>query len=205
MEMYYPELRMAQAELLLRKIGGMEGMEKILSNELIITHPANLDVERRPEVLASLLELEGDPIEVPTVDCFHVGSNFRMNDDGEVPIFRRNDKFNIHLLHKVEEKVKKKALKQQRLTQRLLNAPILDALGGRDKAEVKLAHVFEFLRKTANWRCGYLFHVTDADDQLWSLFAGTKGTSRKWNLYANSIREYVENGPGTIVVSPADS
>jgi len=202
--MKYGEFNMGHAEALLNKIGGMEGMNKLLSGELVVTDPANLATKPQlrkstsTKVLADLLELTGEPIQLPVSDCFVARDKFREDRNGELPISYLGDNFKANFLDKVEERVEKTTLKRRKLLKSLPDALILDALGGHDKAEVKLAHVFEFL-KMADRNHWFIFYVRDAKGILWAVRAGWGG--RGWVVRADSV-----SGPhrwlvGDVVVS----
>ena len=198
-------IEFGQMNAVVKKLGGKEGVERFLRGELVVTDPANLTAKPRlrsstsKKVLADLLELEGDPIRLPAVDRFVARDKFVVDRNGELPISYLGHNFKANFLGKTEEKVKKATLKRRKLLKSSLDAPILDALGGEKKAEVALAHAFEFL-KTADRDRWYIFYVRDANGNLWAVRA--YWDDRGWDVSAYSVSCPDGWDDGYRVVSP---
>ncbi|CAN5715693.1 hypothetical protein BH11PAT2_BH11PAT2_09160 [soil metagenome] len=187
--MKYGELTFGQTEALLNKVGGMDGLKKVLSGEWIVGEPAKV-LKRAAtvskKVLAGLLELVGEPTWVPTIDRFVARDKFVVNRDGELPISYLGDNFTNNFLGLVEENVKTTKLKQRKLLKGSVDGPILSALGGESKAKVALAHVFEFLQ-TADRNLWYIFYVADVNGVVWAVGAGWD--DRGWRVGAIAVAD----------------
>ena len=143
--MKYCEVNFGQTEALLNKIGGVDGMHKILSGQWIVGEPAKVAKAKSgasPKVLAGLLELTDEPVKMSATPSFVARDKFVVNRQGELPISYLGDNFKTNLLDIVEENVKAMTVKRRKLLKSSVDAPIIAALGGAEKAKIALAHVY---------------------------------------------------------------
>lgn len=199
--MKYGEFNMGQAEALLNKIGGMNGMNKVLSGEWIVGEPskfAKAKAGASTKILEGLLELQGEPMKVPGIVNFVACDKFVVDRNGELPISYLGDNFRNNFLDVVEKVVKTATLKQRKLLKRSVDEPILSALGGTRKAQVALGNVFEFL-KTADRSKVYIFYVADAKGVVWAVIAYWDDGG--WDVGARSVADPDEWDAGRVVVS----
>jgi len=185
---------------LVKKVGGEDAVRRILRGELIVGEPKNVTALKRTtsqKVLAGLLELVGEPLKLGAVKSFKV-EKFRIDRNGELPISYIGDDLKTHVLKVLGSEIDAKpiTLKQRKLLKMSVDGPILDALGGHDKARISLAHAFEFL-KTADKTKWYLFYIEGTD---WVLSAVWNVDG--WNLEAYSVTSPLEWSGGAVVVSP---
>lgn len=199
--MKYGELTLGQTEALMNKVGGMDGLKKVLSGEWIVGEPGKVGkraagVSRK--VPADLLLLVGEPIPVPATECFIARDKFVIDRNGELPISYLGDNFKDNFLDVIEGDVKAADLKQRKLLKRSIDGPILSALGGQGKAKVALAHVFEFL-KVADRSQWFIFYVEDAKGTVGAV--GAYWSDRGWRVSAHSVEDTREWRGGLRVVS----
>jgi hypothetical protein len=171
--MKYGEANLGQIEALLNKVGGMDGLQKVLSGEWIVGEPAKVlkrTASASKKVLAGLLELYGEPVKVSAVERFVARDKFVIDRNGELPISWLGDNFKTNFLDVVEDNAKAATLKQRKLLKRSVDGPILSALGGVEKAKIALANVFDFL-KTADRTKWFIFYVADAKGTVWAVSA----------------------------------
>ena len=103
--------------------------------------------------------------------------------------------FKAHFLDKVEENVGDANVAVQCLEQSSLDAPILAELG--ERAEIKLAHLFNLLTKQSNGQEGTLLvngyaniaYIRDAEGTLWAVDAGWDSGSGDWYVEAYSVED----------------
>lgn len=175
-----------------------------LSNPDAVLAALGLPVKKsrptRRKVLAGLLELTGEPTKVPANDEFVARDKFREDTRGELPIAWLGSNFKTNFLDVVEKKVKGATLKQRKLLSSSLDSPIISALGGEEKAEVSLSHVYDFL-KTADRKVWYIFYVRDAKGILWAVSAGWDSGHDGWRIGADSVTDPDEWNAGSRVVS----
>lgn len=183
--MKYGDLSFGQAEALMNKIGGMDGLRKVLSGEWIVGVPGGVPGgEPVAEATKNLLELDGQPVRVPASERFVARDKFRIDRDGELPISLIGEDFIAHFLDLVETDVAATTLKQCVLVEGTIDAPIFHALGGEENAKVPLAHVFAFL-KVADRSKWYFFYVADSAGQLWAV--DTYWRDGGWDIEAYSV------------------
>ncbi|MEE4452183.1 hypothetical protein [Novosphingobium resinovorum] len=168
-----------QVEALMHKIGGREGLEKLLAGEWTLCKPA--DPAAR---VADLLDVVGDPLEAPAVERFVARDRFVAEAAGELPIRYVGEDFTAHFLGVVEEAVPAARLSQYELVKSSIDGPIFAALGGEGEARIALAHLYAFL-KTADRTRWFFFYVADAAGKLWAVDAYWR--EHGWDLEAYSV------------------
>ena len=173
-----------------------------LSNPEMVLALLGLPVKKsrstRHKVLAGLLELDGDPANFAAVERFVAREKLVVDINGELPISYLGDNLKANFLDLVEEGVKPMTLKQRKLLKASVDRPIISALGGEKKAEVAMAHAFEFL-KTADRNRWYIFYVRDAKGTLWAVCA--RWDDDGWRVGASPVTYPVEWIDGYRVVS----
>ncbi|MCX6760056.1 MAG: hypothetical protein NTW46_01795, partial [Candidatus Nealsonbacteria bacterium] len=133
--MKYGELNLGQVEAIVNKLGGMEGVQRFLRGELTLKEP---DLLKQVETVA-----------VKGAERFVAKDHLK-----EANVGWTSDNFQKLFLDKVEESVKDAAIAVHRLERDSLDAPILAELGNR--AETKLAYLFELLEKQSKGEKGTL-------------------------------------------------
>jgi len=187
------------------KLGGEEGVDRLLAGELIITERGNLATpaksvkKRSPRPAPSdLFEQIGEPVSVPSSDRFVARDKFVVDRNGELPISWLSDNFQTNFLDLVEENVPAVSLKQRKLKKRSLDGPIISALRGKKRARVALAHAFNFL-KVADRSRWYIFYILDSKGVLWAVRACWSDDG--WYVHAYSVEDPREWLAGNHVVS----
>jgi len=189
-------LTAGQLNAIVKKLGGEKGAMRFLAGELIVTENPKVGASRT--IIAKLLEEVGQPVDLPAIERFVARQKFVVDQSGELPISYLGDNFRANFLDVVEENVKAAALKQRKLLKRLVDKPILSALGGEEKARVALAHVFDYL-KTADRNLWFIFYVKDAKGVLWAVSAYWRGVG--WSVGAFAVSDPDAWGDGSHVVS----
>jgi hypothetical protein len=192
--MKYGEVNLGQTEALLNKIGGVVGMNKILSGEWIVGEPTKVAKAKSgasTKVLAGLLELTGEPTKMSAIERFVARDKFVVNRQGELPISYLGDNFRNNFLDVVEENVPACTLKQRKLLKASVDTPILNALGDKDLAKIEkarsaLAHTFDYL-KTDDRSKWYIFYVADAKGIVWAVSAYWDGDG--WYVGADPVSD----------------
>lgn len=182
--MTYGDLSFDQTEKLMSRIGGMNGLYKLLSGEWIVGEPAGIQKTTGSEIIADLLEVVGDQVKIAARERFIARDSFAPGGNGELPISLLGDDFTENFLGLVEEGVKPADLRQYKLVKSTVDGPIFVALGGESKAKVALAHVFDFL-KTADRARWFFFYVTDVNGILWAI--DTYWRDDGWDIEAYSV------------------
>jgi hypothetical protein len=152
-------------------------------------------------VAAALLVLVGNPVSIsPSVEKFIAAKKLVVNTTptSELKISYLGDNFKSWFLGKVEEPFAGSQLKLQKLRQNSVDKPILDELGGEEKAEVLLYEAFNFL-KTADQNLWYLFYIKDAGRRLCAVNARWDGGG--WCLRADEFHDPHHWGADARVVS----
>jgi hypothetical protein len=164
--MRYGDLSSGQIEALIDKIG-VDGVGKLLSGEWIAGEPDKVASTCR-KIIADLLELVGDPVELPSVDRFVVRDKFQVDREGELPLSYVGEDFTGRFYGIVEEGIGAAPLQLYRLVRSSIDGPILSALGGEGETRIALAHLFAYLQiaDRSKW---HFFYVTDAEGMLWAV------------------------------------
>ena len=165
--MKYGELTLGQMEVIVNKLGGMEGVKRFLAGELNVVAAA----------VKKLLALV-TTAEVTSNESFVVAEKFREGEttDG-VKIAWVGGNFKQHLLGKTETSVAPATLRIYKLKEDSFDAPVLAELG--DTAETTLAHFWELLKKQGRGQKGKLLvngyaniaYIRDASGTRWAVSA----------------------------------
>ncbi len=199
--MKYGDLTLGQTEALMNKVGGMDGLKKVLSGEWIVGEPAKIAkraASASKKILADLLELVGEPLRVPVYERFVARDKFVIDRNGEVPISWLGDKFKANFLDLIEDNATAATLKQRKLLKSSVVGPILSALGGVEKATVALANAWEFL-KAADRTKWFIFYIKDAKGTVWAVNALWRVGG--WSVEAAPVADPLEWLGGSLVVS----
>ncbi len=111
----------------------------------------------------------------------------------KVKISFLGDNFRNNFLNKIEEPISKTTLHYQRLKEYLRDIPIINELGGKDKAETTLSEMFGLMEMQPNGENGVLltngytniFYVRDCVGVLWAAYCDWFGDG--WHVYAFSV------------------
>ena len=185
--MKHDKLSLDQAEALMDKIGGVDGVERLIAGTWIVSEPASptaAGANTNQRIVAGLLRCIDDPIEVSAPRRFVARDAFVADRDGELPISLIGEDFTTHFLGLVEEDVGAATIRQRILIKGSIDRPIFDALGGPDGARIALAHVFAFL-KGADRERWYFFYVADTTGNLWAV--DTYWRDGGWDIEAYSV------------------
>ena len=186
--MKYGDLSADQTEALIDKVGGIDGLKKLLADEWVVGEPANFLKNgargTSGEVVADLLEVVGQPVELPAAERFVARDKFVVDSAGELPLTYVGEDFTEKFLGVVEEGVTTARIQPYKLVKATIDGPIFSALGGEGGAKIALAHLFEFL-KTADRSSWYFFYVVDAAGSLWAV--DTYWRDGGWDLESYSV------------------
>ena len=133
--MKYSKMEWGQMEAVVNKLGGMDGVKRLLSGELVVDKLGSVVKIKKAastKILAGLLEQIGEPTMLPAVECFIARSKFKVDTKGELPISYLGDNFKNNFLDVVEENVKATTLKRRKLLKSSVDGPILAALGDKN-------------------------------------------------------------------------
>lgn len=185
--MKYGELNLGQVEAVVNKLGGMDGVRRLLANELVVTEQKSLTepASESTNLLTPLDEVTSVPASIkPWVarDHFKVDTS----SGAELPISYLNPTFQDRFLGKVEEPMLETKLRPRRLNQSELNRSIIKALGGDDKAETQLREMLHYL-KSANRTKWFIFYIEDVAGILWAV--NVNWNDDGWNLNARSVED----------------
>jgi len=134
----YSELNLGQIEAVVNKLGGMEGVRRLLAGTVEI-------------IAKSILQLVNSEIKVSARECFVVGGNFKKGNAG---IYYLGDNFQKWFGSKVETNIPASTLSSHKLMQSSLDGPIKTELGGNH--ETFLSWLFEKIEAQADGREGEL-------------------------------------------------
>lgn len=178
--MKYGELTLGQIEALVNKVGGMEGVQRILTDATEVVVKA----------ATKLLELV-TTVETTGIKAFKAGGKFRegKTTDG-VKIAWLSDNFKENFLGKTEQNVAQAAFRIQKLKK-----ASLDELG--DTAEIFLAQLWELLKKQGNGQRGDLLvsgyanitYIRDSSGNLWAVCAHWRADHDGWHVNADSVTD----------------
>ncbi|MBO9714598.1 hypothetical protein [Sphingomonas sp.] len=180
--MQVDDLDADQTEALIHRVGGLRGVEKLLSGEWVVGEPGDV-LEAPREVVDDLLGV-GAPVAVPGTERFVVRETFVVNRDGELPISYIGEDFASHFLDLVEEAVPATVLRPCTLLKGSVDGPIFAALGGEGSARVALAQAHAFLKQADRTRW-FFFYVADVRGALWAM--DTYWRDGGWDLEVYSI------------------
>jgi len=118
------------------------------------------------------------------------------------------DNFKEHFLPKVETQIEGTEVKISKLLEASLDPPIINALGGEEKAETSLAHLYALLLLQPKGQKGKLltngyaniFYIRDAKGVLWAVRARWDDIYDYWHVEANPVsRPNAWNDGGRVV------
>ncbi len=163
--MKYSKMEWGTMEAVVNKLGGMEGVQRLLRDELVISEAT----------VKKLLERLPITIALPVVAQFVAAEKFRPGEtiDG-IKVGWLGDNFKEHLLPKTESAVVAEELVLNKLLKNSRDPAIITALGGEEKVEVGLGQFWEFL-KTADQNLWYVAYIRDTEDVLWAVRASWDG------------------------------
>ncbi len=175
--MKYGELKLEQVEAIVNKLGGMDGVQRFLSGELVV---------KTSELLRQVVI-----VSVDGVKKFVAADHFKVGTVGSVRIAWLGNNFKQVMLDKVEESVSAATLVVHTLIKASLDAPIMVELSNR--AETTLTRLWELLCKQPNGESGVLltngyaniFYVRGTDGNFWAVLAYWH--SGGWLVYACSV------------------
>jgi hypothetical protein len=142
-------------EGLMNKIGGEEKALAFLRGEFILTPVA--------KAVVKLLDLVGEVVVSATTEVFVSKKKFIVLNSSEalVKISYIGDNFTNWFLQgdgKVEAPIGEQTLRYAKLCQHSVDTPIIDALGGEDKAEITLTELYGLMLKQRNGEAGALLN-----------------------------------------------
>ncbi len=191
--MKYADMTWGTMEAIVNKLGGMDGVQRFLSGELVM------------KVLGILKFVCS--VSVPAVKKFVASEAFGDNNSAGIKFYIW-DNFKTNFLGKVEEDVPATELNIHELTKNSLDAPIRAELG-TEYEETKLAHLYEMLKKQAHGEAGDLlvngyaniFYIRDTNNNLWAVYAHWGAGFREWRVRAYSVTSPGGWGAGFQVIS----
>ena len=185
---------LGRLEAMLNKIGGDDGLDLLLADQLILVDPAkqkkNVRVESNP-----LLTFVGT-FKAPGAKEFVAAKNYVVDtsERARVRISYLGDNFKKTMLPKVERDVAERDLTLSKLTRYQHDLPMSDeepgtiaGLGGLSKAETTLCEFYETLAhkqtiRDFTWTVGY---IRDKDGMLSTVYAYWHGDG--WGVGACSV------------------
>lgn len=195
--MKYADLSLGTIEAVFNKLGGLDGAQAFLRDEVTVAKPAT----------SKLLELVTS-VAVVGLAPFAAKDKFKTKKtpDG-VKLYWVGDNFKENFLEKVEGEAAPATLKLHMLKKSSLDAPILAELG-EEAQETKLSHLWELLQKQPEGEKGTLlvngyaniFYVRDTKGNLWAVCADWR-SGYGWDFEASSVENPREWGGGSQVVS----
>jgi len=179
--MKYGDLNLGQIEAVVNKLGGMDGVYRLLSGELVIVDKA-----------AKLLKFVAE-IAVGGTEKFIAADAFGANNPAGIKFFLGNN-FKKHFLGKIENNVEPATIAVHQLERSSRDANIVAELGP-EKRVIKLAHFYELIKAQANGQEGPLLvngyaniaYIEDGSGSFWAVFAGWGSFSREWHVLAYSV------------------
>ena len=164
------------------------------------------------EVIQSqkILEIVGT-IVIPAMTEKFIAKEKFIVDTGKkakVKIVYLSDNFEKFFLDKIEESIVKTTLCSNKLLVSSVDDPIISELGGEEKIETKLSHVFHLISQQPNGEKGVLlvngwaniFYVRDKNGNFCAVNAYWYGDG--WYLYADSVGRPSRWRDGRCVFSP---
>lgn len=165
---------------------------------------------REKEAVVKILEPVSTIVIPATIERFVVKDNFLVNTGkkAKVKISYLSDNFKEWFLDKVEEPTGKITLCSSKLLVLSVDSPIISELGGEEKVETKLVHVFHLLSKQPNGEAGLLltngyvniFYIRNKNGTLCAVFAFWDGVG--WFLRAYSVVDPDRWDDGGYIFSP---
>ena len=134
-------------------------------------------------------------VAVDAVERFAVSEKFHAGRDAQGGVNIHWIGFNTNILHKVEENVPAADLMLFVLRESSRDIPIIAELGGEEIKEVKLAQIWELLKRQARGESGVLltngfaniFYVRDVNGELWAVGVCWRSTTHGWLIDALTV------------------
>ncbi|MDO8495220.1 MAG: hypothetical protein Q7S32_01675 [bacterium] len=175
--MKYGELNLGQIEAIVNKLGGMDGVQRLLSGELVF---------KAVELLRQIATVSSSAI------TKFVAKDVFTTKNKSVKIYFVGDNFKKVMLDKVESGIEATTLIVSKLEKASLDVPILSELG--DRAETTLGQLYGLLMAQPNGEAGSLltngyaniFYIRGIDGNLWAVVADWSSGSG-WDVSAHSI------------------
>ena len=189
----YSELNLGQIEAIGNKLGGMDGIARLLADELVVVEKASL--KPVASELTSFLEFVGT-VKLPAQPSFVARDHFKV-DTGKkavVKIAWMGSNFENNFLGKTEEAVDETELAIRKLKKDLLDKEIRPELGS-DKEEITLSQFYALLAKQGGGQQGELLvngyaniaYIRDQNDKLWAVHARWYSDGGGWYVSARSV------------------
>ena len=146
-------------------------------------------------VVETILESLGTITIPATTERFIAKKHFVVDTSkkARVKISYLGDNFRKNFLNKTEEAISETTLRYQRLKKSSRDIPIINELGGEDKAETTLSEMFGLMEMQPNGEEGTLltngyaniFYVRDSAGVLWAVRCDCRGGG--WSVLADSV------------------
>jgi hypothetical protein len=205
MTIKYSDLNLEQIEAVVNKIGGMDSVQRLLADELVVVEKGTLATEK-PKQCKTLLR-EVTTVSVGSSEKFVAAEHFTNSSSAGIK-FWLGDNFKTNFFGKIEENVPAAELNIHTLTKASLHASIRAELGAEHE-ETKLTHLYELLKKQPKGESAALltngianiFYIRDTKGELWAVHAYWDVGNRDWYVYASSVAHPSEWHAGHQVVS----
>jgi len=186
--MKYPNVTLGRVEAVWNKLGGEEGVDRFLRDEITVSELVRTEVE-------SLLEYLGTAIIAATTDKFIAKDKFTKRS-ASVKISAVWDNFTTWFLSgdgKTEDPITEQTLRYAKLRQSSMDGPIITEIGGEAKAETNLSEMFSLMEKQKNGESGVLlnngyaniFYIKDQKGVLRTV--GVYWGGGGWDVSADSV------------------
>lgn len=177
----YSELSLGQIEAIVNKLGGMEGVQRLLSGKVEM-------------VLKSILTFIRT-IVIPAQSAVTTSKQYFE----EAGVKWTGDNFEAQFLGLEVEAVDETTLSINKLSENSLDESILTELD--DKAETTPSQFKEFLSQNKKSEEYFLFYMKGKDGGLWAVSADWRVGDGGWDVSAGSVRDPGRWGAGFRVVS----
>ncbi len=195
--MKYGEATMGQFEAVINKLGGMDGLQRFLNDEMIV---------RAVEFLKF-----NDKVTLGGIQKFVARDAFGENNADSIKFYLWPD-FQDNYLGKIEENVGSATVAVHQLEKPLRDDRIMAELGidlKTKKGVIKLAHFREMLKAQAQGQEGPLLvngyanivYIEDEKGVFWAVHADWSSSGREWGIDANSLGSPNEWHGGNQVLS----
>ena len=181
--MKYANLDLGTIEAVFNKLGGIEGAQAFLRDEVTVTKPA------KPNLLQLVTTAS-----VAAIESFKSAESFKVDTKKTATrIWYLGDNFTKHFGRKEEGASEAVEIKVHKLTESSLDAPIITELA--DKCEITLGQFFALLSKQGKGEAGPLLtngwaniaYIRDDDGILWAVDAYWDADNGGWSVEAYSV------------------
>lgn len=195
--MKYGELTLGQVEALVNNLGGMDGVQRFLSGELVV---------KTTELLRKVAE-----VAVGGTKSFVASDAFGENNSDGIKFYLWPN-FSNNFLGKVEEDVKPVTITIHRFEKASRDDRIMSELGidiKSKKGVIKLAHFREMIKAQSQGQEGPLLvngyvniaYIEDEKGTVWAVGSDWGSVGRGWGVYARSVGGPCEWSAGGRVLS----